>query len=103
VDDVASAVRFALEHPLVENLYNVGCGEDLSIAELAAIIQEITGHQGAIHWDSQKPDGTPRKLMEVSKLQEQGWQASISLRDGIEHTYRWFFEHQDDFKEVKLT
>jgi len=83
-------------------LYNVGTGKDISIKELAELVQGIVGHQGAIHWDDSKPDGTPRKLMDVNKLKDQGWQASVQLKDGIERTYKWFLKHQDSFKEVKL-
>lgn len=102
VNDVALAVVFALEHKLEENLYNVGSGKDISIAELAATIQTVTGHKGEIQWDSSKPDGTPRKLMDVSKLQDQGWEHRIGLEEGIAETYRWFIENQGNFKEVKL-
>lgn len=102
VEDLAKAVSFVLDKGLNDNLYNVGTGEDISIKELAELVQRIVGHQGAIHWDDSKPDGTPRKLMDVNKLKAQGWQASVQLTDGIERTYNWFLEHQDSFKEVKL-
>lgn len=102
VEDLAKAVSFVLDKGLNDNLYNVGTGEDISIKELAELVQRIVGHQGAIHWDDSKPDGTPRKLMDVNKLKAQGWQASVHLTDGIERTYNWFLEHQDSFKEVKL-
>ncbi len=102
VDDLAAAVFFALDNKLEENLYNVGTGEDLTIKELAELIQEITGHNGEIIWDSSKPDGTPRKLMNVDKLKNEGWHASTSLEDGIKKTYEWFLKNQNNFKEVKL-
>lgn len=76
VDDLADAVYFSLEHKLSENLYNVGTGKDLTIKELAKTIQKITGHTGEIIWDSTKPDGTPRKLMNVDKLKSEGWSSS---------------------------
>ena len=91
VDDLAAAVTFTLEHTLPDSLYNVGSGKDLSIKELATLIQEIVGHRGEIVWDASKPDGTPRKLMEVSKLAQAGWEAEIELSEGVERTYGWFF------------
>lgn len=102
VDDLADAVYFALENKLAENLYNVGTGKDLTINELAETIQRITGHTGEIIWDSSKPDGTPRKLMNVDKLKKEGWTASTPLEEGIQITYKWFLENNKKFKEVKL-
>lgn len=102
VEDLAEAVIFALENNLGDNLYNVGTGEDLSIKELANLIQKIVGHTGEILWDSSKPDGTPRKLMDVSKMEKAGWKAQTSLDEGIRKTYKWFLENQDSFKEVKI-
>ena len=90
VDDLGQAVLFGLENKLEEHLYNVGTGVDLTIRELANQIQFITGHSGRITWDNTKPDGTPRKLMDNSKLNAQGWSSSIQLKDGIESTYQWF-------------
>ena len=92
VDDLAEAVSFALHHELPETLYNIGTGTDLSIRELATLVQTTVGHQGEIHWDATKPDGTPRKWMDVQKMNNLGWEAKISLADGIEQTYRWFCE-----------
>jgi len=102
VDDMAKAVVFALENKLPDYLYNIGTGEDLTIKELAEIIQEITGHQGEIIWDSTKPDGTPRKLMDISKMHELGWKHQVDLKEGIRQTYNWFLEHTENFKQVKL-
>ncbi|MGL2995230.1 GDP-L-fucose synthase family protein [Flavobacterium sp. TSSA_36] len=102
VDDMAAAVVFALENKLPDYLYNVGTGEDLTIKHLAETIQKITGHQGEILWDSSKPDGTPRKLMDVSKMHQLGWQHQVSLGVGIQLTYDWFLENLNAFKEVKL-
>lgn len=103
VEDMAKAVVFALENKLQEHLYNVGTGVDLTIKELAEMVQQTVGHQGDIIWDSSKPDGTPRKLMDVSKLKNEGWTAEISLKEGLKSTYNWFLEHQSDFKQVKIT
>jgi GDP-L-fucose synthase len=102
VDDLADAVVFALENQLKESLYNVGSGVDLSIKELAELIQKIVGHTGEIIWDKSKPDGTPRKLMDVSKLAGEGWKSKITLEDGIRSTYKWFLENSDTLKEVKI-
>ncbi len=103
VEDLAEAVYFALNTTLPDNLYNVGTGVDLSIRELAVLIQQIVGHQGPIHWDSSKPDGTPQKLMDVSKLAQAGWEAKTSLEAGIRSTYAWFLTNQESFKEVSMT
>ena len=102
VDDLAKAVVFALENQLPDYLYNVGTGIDLSIKELAHLIQSIVGYQGNIIWDSSKPDGTPRKLMDVSKMHALGWKHQIELKEGIEITYQWFLKNQNNYKEVKL-
>ncbi len=102
VDDMAEAVVYALENQLPEHLYNVGSGKDITIKELAEMIQMIIGHQGNIIWDDSKPDGTTRKLMDVSKMKELGWQYSTQLEDGIKKTYSWFLENIDNIKEVKL-
>lgn len=102
VDDMAAAVVFALENQLDEHLYNVGTGTDLTIKKLAELIQKTVGHQGEIIWDSSKPDGTPRKLMDVSKMKNKGWSATISLEEGIKATYQWFLENENSFKEVKI-
>nr|WP_315134022.1 GDP-L-fucose synthase [uncultured Flavobacterium sp.] len=102
VDDMAAAVVFALENKLPDYLYNIGTGEDLTIQQLAETIQKITGHQGEIIWDSSKPDGTPRKLMDISKMHELGWKHQVQLEEGIQLTYDWFVEHADAFKQVKM-
>tara|TARA_B100000989_G_scaffold222678_1_gene170254 strand:+ start:6457 stop:7410 length:954 start_codon:yes stop_codon:yes gene_type:complete len=102
VDDMAEAVVFALENNLPEHLYNVGTGKDITIKELAEIIQNATGHKGKILWDANKPDGTPRKLMDVSKMKELGWESSTEIKDGIKKTYQWFLENIDNIKEVQI-
>ena len=102
VDDLAHAVVYALENELAEYLYNVGSGNDITIKELAHAIQKAVGHKGEIVWDSSKPDGTPRKLMDVSKMKAMGWSYSTKLDEGIEKTYKWFLENINNFKEVKL-
>ena len=102
VDDMAEAVVFALENKLPEYLYNVGSGKDSTIKELAETIQKTVGHQGEIIWDTTKPDGTPRKLMDVSKMKDVGWEYSTELQQGIEKTYAWFLENIENIKEVKM-
>lgn len=103
VDDMAEAVVFAVNNTLPEHLYNVGTGTDVTIKELAETIQNVIGHEGDIIWDVDKPDGTPRKLMDVSKLKNAGWHYNTELLQGIEKTYTWFLEHQETLKQVKLS
>ena len=89
-DDLASACLFLLENYDDEVAINVGVGQDVSIKELAELIQGVVGFEGEIEWDSSKPDGTPRKLLDVSRISSLGWKAQISLEDGIRSTYEWF-------------
>ena len=102
VDDMAEAVVFALENELPEFLYNVGSGKDITIKELAETIQGVVGYKGNILWDKSKPDGTPRKLLDVSKMRDLGWSYSTELNEGIEKTYQWFLENIKDLKQIKL-
>ncbi|WP_299531898.1 GDP-L-fucose synthase [Ulvibacterium sp.] len=94
VDDVAKAVVFSLENELPGHLYNVGTGIDISIKDLALLIQKVVGHSGEILWNREKPDGTPRKLMEVSQLKALGWEAQIPLETGVIATYKWFLKQK---------
>ncbi len=93
VDDLADAALFLMERYDSEEIINVGAGKDISIAELATLIAETTGFQGRIVYDSTMPDGTPRKLLDVSRLNSLGWQARTSLREGIRKTYEWFLSN----------
>ena len=102
VDDMAEAVVFALENELPEFLYNIGSGKDVTIKELAETIQGVVGFKGNILWDKSKPDGTPRKLLDVSKMRDLGWSYSTELNEGIEKTYQWFLENIKDLKQIKL-
>jgi GDP-L-fucose synthase len=102
VKDLADAIVFAFENDLEEHLYNLGTGIDLTIKDLALQIQKTTGHQGEIIWDRSKPDGTPRKLMDVSKLANAGWSAKTSLQDGLNETYQWFLQNSNHLRETKL-
>lgn len=104
VQDLAESVRFVMEYDgkLEYDLINAGTGKDLTIKELAKTVQKVTGHKGSISWDVTKPDGTPRKLMDVSRINELGWKAEIGLEEGIENTYQWFLDHLDEIKEVEI-
>ncbi len=90
VDDLASACLLLLEKYDSPEIINVGCGEDVSIRELSELICDVVGFDGELAWDTSKPDGTPRKLLDVTKLRALGWQPAISLRGGIARTYEWF-------------
>ena len=92
VDDAAEAFVFLLEKYESAEIINVGCGEDISILELAELICDVVGFEGNLAWDTSKPDGTQRKRLDVSKLSDLGWRQSISLRDGIAQTYEWFLQ-----------
>jgi len=93
VDDCASACLFLLEKYDSPEIINVGCGEDISIHELAELICDVVGFDGELSWDKTKPDGTPRKLLDLSKLRGLGWTPTIPLRDGIAQTYKWFLKN----------
>lgn len=90
VDDLASACLLLLEKYDSPEIINVGCGEDISIRELAELICDVVGFDGELAWDATKPDGTPRKLLDVTRLCALGWKPAIPLRDGIARTYEWF-------------
>jgi len=92
-DDCASACLFLLEKYDSPEIVNVGCGEDISIRELAELVCEVVGFDGELSWDKTKPDGTPRKLLDVSKLRGLGWTPTIPLRDGIAQAYDWFLKN----------
>lgn len=102
VQDLADAVVFSIENQLNESLYNIGSGSDITIKDLALIIQEITGHTGEIIWNTSKPDGTPRKLMDVSKIKQEGWESKIELKEGIKNTYNWFLQNIESYKKIQL-
>ena len=107
VDDMAAASVHVMEldsdtynrytQPMLSHI-NVGTGVDCTIRELAETVAKVTGFNGRLAWDTSKPDGTPRKLMDVSRLKSLGWEASISLEDGLRDAYHWFLEHQDSFR-----
>ena len=92
VDDLADAALYLMRHYDEEQHINVGVGNDVSIRELAEMIQDITGYRGKIMWDETKPDGTPRKVMDVSRINVLGWQAQIPLNEGVRSTWEWYRE-----------
>ncbi len=95
VDDVADACLFLFQNYNSPEIINIGSGEDISILELAELICEVVDYRGELEWDTTKPDGTPRKLLDVSKLQKLGWKPRVSLRKGIADTYEWFLENRE--------
>ena len=99
VDDLADASVFLMEHYDGDQLVNVGWGEDVTIRKLAELVGEIVGYHGQLEFDHTKPDGSPRKLLDVSKLRELGWRARIPLKAGIESTYGWFLDHLDRYHQ----
>ena len=96
VDDLAKAVLFGLENSLNEHLYNVGTGVDLKIKDLALLVQSIVDHNGELVWDTNKPDGTPRKLMDSTKIMQTGWKPEVSLDEGIISVYSKYLEENGD-------
>ena len=94
VDDMADACVFLLEHGVGDGLYNIGTGEDVTIRTLAETIKRIVGFTGAIEWDRSHPDGTPRKLLDVSRMAALGWRARIGLEEGIRSTYAWYLKSE---------
>jgi GDP-L-fucose synthase len=90
VDDLADACIFLMNQYNESDIINIGCGEDISIAELALLVKDIVGYAGDIEYDTEKPDGTPRKLLDVGKLRRLGWKPKISLEKGIGKTYEWY-------------
>jgi len=94
VDDCAAACLFLMQNYEGEDIVNIGVGEDITIARLAGIVGEVVGYKGKIVYDASKPDGTPRKLVDVSRINALGWRASIGLEDGVRSTYEWYLENK---------
>ncbi|HOS96582.1 MAG TPA: GDP-L-fucose synthase [Deltaproteobacteria bacterium] len=101
VDDLAGACVHLMEHydaKDVGEFVNIGTGKDMTIRELAHLVKEVVGYKGAIEWDASKPDGTPRKLLDVSRIHGLGWKAGIGLKEGIQDVYAWFLEQRGAIK-----
>jgi len=98
VDDMADACVFLMNTYDKSEIINIGCGKDITIKALAELIKQTIGYKGKITWDTSKPNGTPRKVLDVSKLTDLGWKPSISLDKGIQNTYRWFEQHYEEIK-----
>lgn len=92
-DDLASAIEYLLESYSSDEPINIGIGEDITIRELATVVAEIVGYSGDIIWDSSKPNGTPRKVLDVSRIRSLGWEPKIDLKVGIQETYEWYLEN----------
>jgi len=95
VDDLADACVFLMERQDRIDIVNIGWGTDISIRELAVLVKDVVGYQGDLLFNPDMPDGTPRKLLDVSRLQALGWAPAISLREGLEAMYRWYVENPD--------
>tara|TARA_Y100000815_G_scaffold266890_2_gene285652 strand:+ start:3188 stop:4165 length:978 start_codon:yes stop_codon:yes gene_type:complete len=100
VDDMAAACLHLMEHFDGPQQVNVGTGRDSTIKEIAETVASVVGFEGETHWDTSKPDGTPQKLLDVSKLRGAGWEASIGMREGLESTVTWYREHSATLREV---
>jgi GDP-L-fucose synthase len=98
VDDMADACLFLLHRYDDPEIINIGVGKELTIADLADTVRSVVGFQGEIVYDATKPDGTPRKLVDVSKINSLGWRAKITLRQGIQKTYRWFLDNAESLR-----
>jgi len=96
VDDLADAVLYLLHAYDGEPIVNIGCGKDISIRELAELLVSAIDYRGRLLFDTTKPDGTPRKLLDVGRLTELGWAPTITLKEGIQSTYAWFAEHSSE-------
>ena len=95
-DDLGRACVFLIENYDNDVAVNLGVGEDIAIKDLAELIKEVVGFEGDIQWDSSKPDGTPRKLLDISRITSLGWKSQVSLADGIRSTYQWFLENSSN-------
>ncbi len=99
VDDMADATVYLMNNYDGEQFVNVGVGNDVSIRELAETVKDTVGFEGELKFDSSKPDGTPRKLLDVTKLKKAGWQAKINLKEGVKMTYQWFLDNEDNYRQ----
>ena len=99
VDDLADACLFLMKNYNDSEIVNVGTGEDIAIKDLAELIKKVVGYEGNLVWDTSKPDGTPRKLLDVSKINNLGWQYQIKLATGVKATYKWYKEERQNKHE----
>ena len=90
MDDCAEACLVLMEHYSSESIVNIGAGKDIPISELATLVAEVVGYRGNIQWDRTKPDGTPRKLLDLTKMSSLGWCPKLSLRQGVARAYAWY-------------
>ena len=100
VDDLASALLICMERYDSEQIINIGTGEDITIKELAEMIVEVTGYKNDYEWDTSKPNGTPRKVLNVDKIKSLGWEPKISLREGLESTYEWMKNNRSNLRNI---
>ena len=98
IEDLAEGLIHLMNNYDDKEIINIGTGEDVTIQQLAEAVKEVVGFEGEIIWDASKPDGTPRKLLDVSKINETGWKSKTVLKNGIEKTYKWFLENQEDLR-----
>ena len=99
VDDLASACAFMMDHYDGGEIVNVGCGDDISIREVAELMKDVTGYQGEIVWDTTQPDGNPRRLLDVSKMSNMGWKTRMPFDTGVRNTYQWFLDNIDSARK----
>lgn len=102
VDDLARAITHLFGEPQIDGLVNVGSGHEVSIKALSKMIADVVGFRGVIHWDDSKPDGTPRKLLDNTRIVSMGWRPRIDLEEGIKSTYSWFEDNYFDLRNVKI-
>jgi GDP-L-fucose synthase len=100
VDDMANACIYLMQNYSGEDFVNIGVGDDISIRDFAEMVADVVGFTGRFTYDTSKPDGTPRKLVDVSRLSALGWSSQISLREGVERTYGWFLENEDKLRTL---
>ncbi|MGB0571906.1 MAG: GDP-L-fucose synthase family protein [Alphaproteobacteria bacterium] len=99
-DEMANACVYLMNNYSDEPFVNIGTGKDISIADFATLVADVVGYSGYFEYDTSRPDGTPRKLVDVTRLTELGWQSKISLREGVERTYAWYLENEDNLRTL---
>jgi GDP-L-fucose synthase len=100
VDDMANACVYLMQNYSGEDFVNIGVGTDISIKDFAEMIADVVGFEGRFTYDTSKPDGTPRKLVDVARLNSLGWTSQIGLREGVERTYAWFLENENSLRTI---